>query len=103
MDDQDYLKAVCDSKIVISPHGYGEWSHKDEHAAWCHTIVVKPGVRWFDTGPIPLYAQSSDIDLSLDFSNLEEVVVGLLQNPDDLQHSYSHAQLHRQFLIFYRP
>ena len=80
-----YLKAMCNAKIVISPFGFGEYSFTDEQAAWCHTIVVKPGAKWFDTGPFPLYNQSSDIDVKLDFSNLEDVVLGLLQNPDDLQ------------------
>ena len=37
----EFLKMVCDSKIVVSPWGFGEWSHKDEEAQWCQSIVVQ--------------------------------------------------------------
>lgn len=32
---------VCDAKIIISPWGFGELSHKDEEAHWCRSIVVR--------------------------------------------------------------
>ena len=87
MQFSTYMEHMCDAKLFVSPWGHGEWSLKDEEASWCHSIVIKPGVSWLTTGPVPIYAQvaGDELELKLDFSNLEDVVVALLQAPDELQ------------------
>ena len=43
-----WIETLCNSKILVSPWGYGEWSGKDEESAWCGTLLIKPGGSWYD-------------------------------------------------------
>ena len=44
---------------------------------------IKPGVDWLDTGPLDIFSQAGSV--KFDYSDLEEVVLKLLQDPDALQ------------------
>ncbi len=46
-----YVRELCDSKVVLSPFGYGEVCYRDFEAFLCGALLLKPDMSGIDTWP----------------------------------------------------
>ena len=53
----EYVALLLESRVVVSPWGWGEWSHKDFEIVMAGCVLVKPRVDAFRMYP-PLYVVS---------------------------------------------
>lgn len=72
-----YLELTANTKIILSPFGWGEYCYRDYEALLLGCIVVKP---WF-----PYVAQLPDINMTLKFAHLFPVCSADLESYHDLQ------------------
>lgn len=73
----EYLKLLYDSKIVVSPWGWGESCYRDYEAIVCGCELIKPESYTIQSSP-DIYNTSYMHFCKADWSNLEEVVYKLL-------------------------
>eukprot|EP00887_Chlorella_sp_A99_P001117 scaffold14.g1117.t1 len=85
---QQYLEMLLDSKIVVSPWGWGEWSHKDFEIMMAGCLLVKPRTESFTIYPPMFEAGETVVNVKEDFSDLEAQVLPLL---NDLRRAQSMA------------
>ncbi|EFN56605.1 hypothetical protein CHLNCDRAFT_144359 [Chlorella variabilis] len=78
LEYHDYIGLLKQSKIVISPWGWGEWSHKDFEILMSGCVVVKPRVDIFKLHP-PIFEHNvTAISVKEDLSDLEEAIMPFL-------------------------
>ena len=79
-----YNRALLESKVCVSPWGYGESAYRDFEAIYAGCVLVKPNSDFIETWPniykVPYYFKCNP-----DWSNLTEVVNGILENWDSLK------------------
>jgi hypothetical protein len=73
-----YVRELCDSKVVLSPFGYGEVCYRDFEAFLCGALLLKPDMSGIETWP-DLYRDGETIvshcwDLSDVEDKIEEVL-----------------------------
>lgn len=78
---EDYLNYLKNSKILLSPYGFGVWSLKDYESVCNGTHVVKPDIFY---ECYPNYYQNMD-HYQNDINNLEKVLLDCLNNLDEVQ------------------
>lgn len=76
-----YLHILSNSKILVSPYGYGEFSTKDYECICTGTHVLKPKI-YFEY--YPNFCKNYD-DFEIDFSNFESKILDILKNIDMVQ------------------
>ena len=74
-----FLSLMADSKIALSPWGFGPLCYRDFEAALRGCTIIKPLHDYFETTPNPLIGHSV-YHCEPDFSNLAEVVDLALEN-----------------------
>jgi hypothetical protein len=82
----DYLERMCQTKIAISPWGFGAWNIRDYEALMCGCVLVKPecsGLKVIPDiyDPKELLCHMCDVDLS----NLTELCESILRYIDEFQ------------------
>lgn len=76
-----YASAIADTKILVSPYGYGEYSWKDFEAIYNGCIVVKPESTFVETHGFDIYKENTyTITCRPDFSDLPEIIDGVLSD-----------------------
>lgn len=75
-----YLKILKQSKIVVSPWGFGEWCYRDMEAMHCGAIVIKPDTSFVYSFPDIFLNDITYVPCKADFSDLEEKIEYILQN-----------------------
>lgn len=94
-DAEEFRVKLSQSKIFISPYGWGEYSWKDFEAAISGCILIKPDSSFLKTYGPPLY-QEGVITCEPDFSDLQEVIERTL---DNLDQEYQKAQAMRCLFV----
>lgn len=83
LNRQDYFSEMRNSKVVISPFGWGEINvPRDYEVALSGSILLKPDISHLDTWP-NIFNKDTVIQYKWDLSNLSELVEKILDNHDD--------------------
>tara|TARA_B100001063_G_scaffold138607_1_gene129485 strand:- start:14425 stop:15393 length:969 start_codon:yes stop_codon:yes gene_type:complete len=77
----NYVNIISNTKIFVSPYGWGEFSTKDYECICYGTHILKPKI-YFEY--YPNFCKNMD-DFEVDFSNFEEKVLHILNNIDNAQ------------------
>lgn len=78
--EEEYHEAMRQSKICISPYGDGEICWRDFEAIISGAILVKNDMSHLETWPDVYKPMETYIPVKLDFSDLEEVICGVINN-----------------------
>jgi hypothetical protein len=76
-----YINILNNTKIFISPYGWGEFSLKEYECICFGAHIVKPKI-YFEY--YPNYCENMD-DFEIDFSNFESKILNILANLRDIQ------------------
>jgi hypothetical protein len=83
LEKQQYFNVLANSKICISPYGYGEIAIRDIEAILSGCIVIKPDMSFVDTTP-NIYNKETCIFCKADYSDLCEKIDYILVNYNSL-------------------
>lgn len=75
-----YLQRMVESKIVISPWGFGELCYRDFEAFLTGAILVKPDTGFVRSWPDMFLDQTFYVPCRPDFSDLSDVISNILEN-----------------------
>ncbi len=78
---KDYISNIENSKIFVSPYGWGEFSHKDFEVTLLGCILIKPMSNNIQCYPNIYKDGVTCISCKLDYSDLQEKVDYLLKKP----------------------
>jgi len=78
----DYLTEMSKSLLCFSPFGYGEICWRDFEAIAFGAVLVKPDVSHLDVEPDFFKPWVTYVPVAWDFSDLEDVVVAMSENPE---------------------
>lgn len=84
LDKESYYNTLINSKICISPYGYGEIGIRDIEAISAGCIIIKPDMSFVDTLPNIYENGKTFISCNSDFSNLSEKIDFILNDYDNL-------------------
>lgn len=79
----DYIEAMSQSKIVVSPWGFNEWCYRDAEAMLLGAILIKPDTDFVKTVPDMYRNHLFYVPCKPDFSDLEEKINDILAHYDD--------------------
>jgi len=96
----EYYREMENSKIFVSPSGWCEYTPKDYEAMIFRTLLIKPDCEHIDTEPNVLIPNETYVPVAWDFSDLQEKVVELLENPNELNRIATNGQ--EAILSYYR-
>ena len=83
IDRKDYFAEMRNSKVVVSPFGWGEINvPRDYEVALSGSILLKPDVSHMDTWP-DIFNKETVVQYKWDLSNLLEIVEKVIDNYDD--------------------
>lgn len=83
LNREEYFNKLLNSKICISPYGYGEIAIRDIEAISAGCIIIKPDMSCVDTHP-NVYSDETYIRCNYDYSDLNEKVDFILSNYSEL-------------------
>lgn len=89
LERQQYFNVLTNSKICISPYGYGEIAIRDIEAILSGCIVIKPDMSFVDTNP-NIYNQETCVFCKPNFSDLNEKIDYIISNYESLYEVYYH-------------
>ncbi len=93
-----YRRSFKQSKMVVSPLGYGEICYRDFEAIAAGCVLVKPEMGGVVSEPDLYVADETYLPCRVDFADLDDVVAKALAEPQRLDHIATTA---RQRLIDY--
>jgi hypothetical protein len=79
-----YMDELRRSKFCFSPFGFGELCWRDIEAFMTGAVLIKPDMSHLETQPDLFEPWVTYVPVKWDFSDLEEVLLGLVQEPDQL-------------------
>lgn len=82
LNKQQYFETLLNSKICISPYGYGEIAIRDIEAISAGCIIIKPNMSSVDTLPNIYDENITYISCKSDYSDLSDKVNYILENYD---------------------
>ena len=85
----EFFRLLQNSKVVVSPYGYGEMSFKDWEAVMSATVIIKPHMDHVEINPSP-YSDFNTVYCEPDFSDLANVAKNVLKNWGSFQESTLH-------------
>lgn len=71
---KDYLKEVNDSKVIISPFGWGEVCYRDFESIIGGSLLLKPSMSHINTYPNVYVNDYSYVEIDWNFSDLEKIL-----------------------------
>lgn len=77
---REYCAEVNDSKIVVSPFGWGEFCPKDWEAFIMGALLIKPSVEHLNHFPRLLVPNETYVPVKWDLSDLKETIVYYLEH-----------------------
>jgi hypothetical protein len=80
MRGSDYMEMAFQSKIVVSPWGYGELCYRDTEAMLAECILIKPDTDFVRTLGNVLTSGDTYLACAIDASDLEEKIHTALNN-----------------------
>ena len=78
-----YLLELMNTKIALSPFGWGEICIRDYEAIACGALLIKPDVRHVQTKPDIFRANETYVPVKWDFSDLAEKADYFLSHPGE--------------------
>jgi hypothetical protein len=78
---KQYIEEIKQSKIMISPFGYGEVCYRDYEAVLYGACLVKPSMEHVKTYPNIYKPWKTYVPVKWDFSDLKKTLQYLLDNP----------------------
>lgn len=93
---EDYVATIKQSKIVISPWGWGAWAYRDCEAIHGGAVLVKPDTGFLQAIPDIYQNNITYVPCLPDFSDLEEQIRKILADYDNYKHMRKYA---KQILI----
>ncbi len=85
VSSKQYQHDIRNSKIVVSPYGWGEITWRDYEAA-CHAcLLIKPSVEHVTTTPDIFVAGETYVPVRWDLSDLEQKCEYYLDHPDEAE------------------
>jgi hypothetical protein len=91
LDKQKYMQTLYDSKLCISPFGYGEVNIREVECIVAGTPTIKPNIECVKSTPF-IYGDGFTLDCKSDFSDLKDVVEFALSNYDDSINLLNHQR-----------
>ena len=83
---QEYINTLYKSKMSLSPFGQGEVCYRDFEVFELGVVMIKPSMDIVNTNPNPYIANETYIPVDLDWEDLNETVLKMLDKPDKLQY-----------------
>jgi hypothetical protein len=87
-----YLREMLDSKICVSPFGYGEICWRDFEAVLCGCLLIKPDMSHVKTHPDIFKEYCTYIPVRWDLSDLEEKCIYYLTHHEERHRIVSAAR-----------
>ena len=81
---QEYINTLYQSKMSLSPFGQGEVCYRDFEIFEFGVVMIKPDMSIVNTYPNPYIKDETYISVDLDWINLNEIVVKMLDKSDKL-------------------
>jgi hypothetical protein len=108
-----YYQEMLDSRICVSPFGYGEICWRDFEAILCGCVLVKPDMSHIETEPNVFVPDVTYVPVRWDFSDLGAKLKDLLAQPERcerlranalevLRHSFERDAIVRSFRCILR-
>lgn len=93
-----YLRELEESKMCLSPFGYGEICWRDYEAAMCGALLLKPDVSHLRSSPDLFVKNETYVPVAWDWSDLQEKVEFYINNERERNRIVRNA---REVLISY--
>jgi len=87
----DYLRTLRESKICISPFGFGEVNIREVESMMSGNILIKPDISMSNTYPY-IYGDGMSFSCKPDYSDLSTVVDFILTNYEKIHRIYPNEQ-----------
>ena len=75
-----YIREMQQSKLVVSPYGWGEICGRDFEAMACGALLVKPSMEHLETFPNLYKPYETYVPIDWDFSNFYDQLTSALSN-----------------------
>ncbi|PSC76930.1 hypothetical protein C2E20_0555 [Micractinium conductrix] len=92
LEYHEYIALLKQSKLVLSPWGWGEWSHKDFEILMAGCLIIKPRADIFKIHPNIFQHNVTAISTKEDLSDLEQQVLPFLKDLPRAQTAATRAQ-----------
>lgn len=80
LNRQDYMQELNESKVVVSPFGWGELNApRDYEVAMAGSVLLKPNIEHLKSWP-PIFNDKTVVQYAWDFSDLEEKIKDIVDN-----------------------
>ena len=96
-----YCKELTDSKIVVSPFGWGEINYKDYEAFLSGVLLVKPDMSHLDTWPMLYKNNETYVSYKWDQSDLKKTIRNILNDYE--AHRIIAENGHENYLSYLDP
>jgi hypothetical protein len=83
---QEYINTLYKSRMSLSPFGMGEVCYRDFEVFELGVPMIKPSMDIVSTTPNPYIPDETYIPVDLDWEDLNETVLKMLDKPDKLQY-----------------
>ena len=81
----EYFQKMTESKIVMSPLGYGEMNPRDVQSAMLGSVLIEPDMSYILSKPFIYENDETYIAVNYDWSNLEEKIDYILSDYDNIR------------------
>ncbi|WP_129714878.1 glycosyltransferase family 1 protein [Pedobacter sp. SYP-B3415] len=89
-----YLRELRNSKVSISPYGWGEICYRDFETFLAGSLLIKPDMGHLETFPDLFIANQTYLPVSWNLTNLPELIDCVLDNYNEYRHIAHDAQDH---------
>lgn len=94
IDKEKYMQVLYNSKLCVSPFGYGEVNIREVECLITGTPIIKPNINCVKSTPF-IYGDGFSIDCEFNYSNIKEVIDFSLSN-----YNYAMQLLNNQRELF---
>jgi hypothetical protein len=88
----DYISELINSKLCISPFGYGEVCWRDFEAILAGSLLIKPDMSHLVTKPNIYIPYETYVPINWDYSDLEEKCIYYIENQKERYKITSNAR-----------
>ena len=85
VDVNEYFQKMYDSKIVMSPFGYGEMNPRDVQSAMLGSVLIEPDMSYILSKPFVYEDNETYISVNYDWSDLEEKIDYVLSDYENIR------------------
>ncbi|PST83256.1 hypothetical protein C7T94_11735 [Pedobacter yulinensis] len=89
-----YLRELRNSKVSISPYGWGEICYRDFETFLAGSLLIKPDMTHLETFPNLFLPEQTYLPVPWDLTGLSNLVHQVLDNYTEYRHIAEHAQEH---------